>query len=79
MQIQDDDLSNNVILEEIKDQNKAILEMLSGFREVPAKVNNIETVIEKIDTDNKSMKLVIKDHSRQLDDHETRITQLETV
>lgn len=78
MQIQDDDLKNGVILEEIRDQNKVILEGLNGFSGVPAKVDRIAEDIGVIKTDIKAIKSVVKDHSTQIDDHENSITALET-
>ncbi|MEK7096091.1 MAG: hypothetical protein AAB896_02265 [Patescibacteria group bacterium] len=79
MQIQDDDLKNGVILEEIRDQNKAIIEGLKGFSGVPAKVDKIAEDVEEIKTDIKAIKPVIKVHSHELKDHEKRITSLEAV
>lgn len=77
MQIQDDDLKNGVILEEIRDQNKAILEGLKGFSGVPAKVDKLSNDMEIVKSDLSAIKSVMKDHSQQLDDHEDRITVLE--
>lgn len=78
MQIQDDDLTNGVILEEIKDQNKAILETLQPMPQMVKDIEQMKGDIEEIKVDNKAMKAVIKDHGHHIDDHETRITQLET-
>ncbi|MBI1952299.1 hypothetical protein HYS42_01075 [Candidatus Saccharibacteria bacterium] len=77
MQIQDDDLKNGVILEEIRDQNKAIIEGLKGFSGVPAKVDKLSDDMEIVKSDLKVIKAVVKDHSNQLDDHEHRIAILE--
>lgn len=77
MQIQDDDLKNGVILEEIRDQNRAILEGLKGFSGVPAKVDKLSNDMEIVKSDLSAIKSVMKDHSQQLGDHEDRITVLE--
>jgi primase-polymerase (primpol)-like protein len=73
-----DDHYVGVILEEIRDQYKVLNERFDDLNHLPAKVDNIEAVVERIDADNKAMKLAIKDQTRQLDNHEGRITHLET-
>ncbi len=78
MKIQDKDLKNGVILEEIRDQNKAIIEGLKGFSGVPVKVNKLSDDMEIVKSDLKAIKSVMKVHSHQLDEHEDRITVLET-
>lgn len=56
--------------EEIRDQNKAIIEGLAGFSGVPAKVDKIAEAIEEIKIDIKAIKSVVKNH-------EGRVTTLE--
>lgn len=72
MQIQDDDLKNGVILEEIRDQNKAIIEGLTGLSGLPSKVDKMAGDVEEIKTNIKAIRMVVKNH-------EGRITELEAV
>lgn len=67
-----DDTSHyeGALQEEIRDQNKAIIEGLAGFSGVPAKVDKIAEDIEEIKIDIKAIKAVVKNH-------EGRITTLE--
>lgn len=67
-----DDTSHyeGALLEEIRDQNKAILEGLTGFSGVPSKVDKIAKDVDEIKTDVKAIKSVVKNH-------EGRIAELE--
>lgn len=71
MQIQDDDLSNGVILEEIRDQNRAILEGLTGLKDVPTKIDSMANDMFDLKNDMIAVKAVVKYH-------EGRITELDT-
>lgn len=78
--MQSDDNRNHyegALLEEIRNQNKAILEVVGSMQDNVKKIPKIVDDIEIIKTDVKAIKAVIKDHSGQLDDNESRITQLE--
>lgn len=59
------------LLEQIRDQNKAIIEGLTGFSGVPAKVDKIANDVDEIKIDIRAIKAVVKNH-------ESRITELET-
>lgn len=67
------------LLEDIKDQNKAILESLGALKGVPAKLDDLTDDIAELKSDMKVIKSVVKDQSNELNDHEKRITSLETV
>ena len=66
------------LLEEIRDQNKVILEGLGDLKGLPAKVDKLADDMTDVKADLKVIRAVMKDHSGQLDNHETRITQLES-
>lgn len=66
-----------VLLEDIKDQNKAILEGLGALKGVPTKLDKLTEDIAELKSDVKVIKSVVKDQSHMLKDHEERITTLE--
>ncbi len=74
-----DDHYEGAILEEIRDQNKAILEGLAPLLPMSRVVDQLKEDVAELKIDVKAIKAVITDHSGQLNNHETRITQLEAV
>jgi len=66
-----------LLLEEIRDQNKAILEAFARMR---IKVSKLPTREEftGLKQDVKTIKTAVTDVSRQQQDHERRITRLES-
>lgn len=65
----------NVLLEEIRDQNKIMLEAVSGMRAELAQVPKREE-FEELKQDVKVIKAAVTDLSRQVNDHERRISHL---
>ena len=66
-----------ILLEELREQNKAILEYVSG---VPAMADRLQRLEDKTDTltaDVKVMKAAVTDVGNHLADHEHRLTNLE--
>lgn len=65
-----------VMFEEIRDQNKAMLELL---RVIPtlSDFQRIEHRVDEVQADVKVIKAAVTDQSHQLADHEHRITRLE--
>jgi len=70
---------SGALLEIVNDQYKAIREGIGALSGLPDKVDKMADNIEEIKTDIKAIKAVVKDYSHQLDDHESRISQLEAV
>lgn len=66
-----DDHYVGVILEEVRDQNKAVLEAVGSMQGMVKLIPGIKNDIEVIKTDIKAIKAVVKNH-------EGRITTLET-
>lgn len=72
-----DDNYIGMLLEEIRDQNKAVLEAVGGIRQ---KVDNqpIRSEFNELRDDVKTIKAAVTDQSKELKDHEQRLTYLET-
>jgi len=66
-----------VLLEEIRGQNKAVLEAVGDMQNHVAKIPYIEETVTELKEDMKIIKVAITDVSKQQKDHERRITQLE--
>jgi hypothetical protein len=66
-----------VLLEEIRDQNKAVLEAVGDMRKHVALLPNVQSDIAELKQDVRVIKAAISDMSHQLADHEYRITRLE--
>lgn len=66
-----------ILLEEIRDQNKAVLEAVGDMQKHVAKLPKMETSIEELKQDMKIIKAAVTDMSNQQNDHEQRISQLE--
>lgn len=75
----DDTTHVAVLLEEIRGQNEAVLEIVGDMQEQVAEIPKIQRDIQEIKGDIKVMKAVLTDHSGQLHDHEHRIGALEAV
>lgn len=73
------DTNNNyhdVLLEQIRDQNKAVLEAVSGIRAELAQVPKREE-FDELRQDVKIIKAAVTDLSQQVADHERRLSRLE--
>ena len=66
-----------VMLEELRDQNKAVLEAVGDMQRAVAALPAMQHDIAELKADMKVVKAAITDVSRQLADHELRITRLE--
>jgi peptidoglycan hydrolase CwlO-like protein len=66
-----------IILEEIRDQNKAVLEAVGDIQKQVSKITTMEENITEIKTDIKVIKAAVTDTNTQVRDHERRLTQLE--
>lgn len=66
-----------ILLEEIRDQNKALLE---GMKDLPTckEFNELKHTVDSIEGNVRIIKAVVTDQSKQLQDHEHRIGGLET-
>ena len=66
-----------VLLEEIRDQNKAVLEAVGDIQRSTADLPEIQADVAELKSDMKIVKAAVTDVSKQQNDHERRITQLE--
>ena len=66
------------LLEEINNRLKLVQEALDAFKTVPDDVRGIKERQDKTDTWSDVAKSVIKSQSKTLNNHETRLTKLET-
>lgn len=62
-----------VLLEQILDQNKVILEAVSGIKDLPTRDE-----FDGLKADIKVIKATVTDQSKELAEHEHRITRLES-
>lgn len=67
----------SILLEEIKSQNKAVLEAVGDMPKVVAKLGHIEEDVKELKQDMKIVKAAVTDLSHQVHDHEHRISRLE--
>lgn len=74
----DDNNYFGVILEEIRDQNKRVLEVVGNMQKQVNKIPGVEEDLQEIKTDIKVIKAAVVDTSNQVHDHEHRLTKLET-
>jgi hypothetical protein len=72
-----DDNYFGIILEEIRDQNKAVLEAVGDIQRNVADLPIIRADIAALKSDMKVVKAVVKDISKHVNNHELRITKLE--
>ena len=73
----DDDNYMGVLLDEIRDQNKAVLEAVGDIQLNTAYFQEMRTDISELKSDMKIVKAAITDISKQQNDHDHLITQLE--
>lgn len=66
-----------VILEEIRDQNRAVLEAVGVMQRQVAKLTGIEDDVHELKSDMKVVKAAITDIGGVLQDHERHISKLE--
>ena len=66
-----------ILMEEIRDQNKAILEFVGEIPEIKKDVANLKENVAEIKSDMRVVKAAVTDLSHQVTNHETRISQLE--
>ncbi len=66
-----------VLLEEINERLKAILEGQDAMVSVPADIAKLKTDMEEVKDDVRVIKSVVTAQSSDLDDHEVRIKRLE--
>jgi hypothetical protein len=75
-----DDRYIGVLLEDIQDKLKGLAEAMAGLIN---KVNVMDRRLEKVEAKTSLMlpmlKAAVKDHDKQLSDHEARLIKLETV
>jgi prefoldin subunit 5 len=69
----------DVILEEVRDQYKKIQEGLDSLQGLPTKVDKLDEDMQTVKSDLKTIKAVQRDQGHQVQDHEKRLTKLETV
>lgn len=75
-----DDTNNNyhdVLLEQLRDQNKAILEYVGEMPKVVVRLTKIEQDVTELKQDIKVIKAAVTDLSHQVADDEHRISRLE--
>lgn len=68
-----------VILEDIRDQNKAVLEAVGDMQAKIAELPQIATDVAELKQDIKIVKAAVTDVSSKLSDHERRLLQFESV
>ncbi len=73
----DDSTYIGVILEEVRDQNKLVLEAVGDMKKNIDKIPKIEADVVELKQDMKVVKDVVKDISAHINNHELRITKLE--
>lgn len=66
-----------VLIEQLVDQNKAILEYVSGVPAMAARLERVEQDVSELKQDMKIVKAAVTDVSQQVANHERRITRLE--
>ena len=72
-----DDSYTNVLLEEIRAQNKAVLEYVGEIPKLAARLDRIEQNVVELKQDVKVIKAAVTDVSHQVSNHEQRISRLE--
>jgi chromosome segregation ATPase len=66
-----------VLLEEIRAQNKAVLEYVGEIPKLAARLESIEQNVVELKQDVKVIKAAVTDVSHQVSNHEQRISRLE--
>ena len=67
----------NILLEEMRDQNKAILEYVGKLPTVEKDIAELKDDVAELKSDMKVVKAAVTDLSNKVADHEHRITRLE--
>ncbi|HZL07670.1 MAG TPA: hypothetical protein VFC50_00560 [Candidatus Dormibacteraeota bacterium] len=67
-----------VLLEELREQMKFVIEALKALKDVPADIKQIKADMAEMKQWRFVAKEVIKDQSKTLNNHETRLIKLET-
>ncbi len=68
-----------VLLEEVRDQYKTVLEAVGGMQKNVALIPEMREDISEMKQDIKVLKAALTDTNHQVQDHEVRISRLETV
>lgn len=71
------DRYTQILLEEIRAQNRALLEGQASLLGLPAKVDKIEDDVAELKSDVKVIKAVLRANNDDVKNHEKRITKLE--
>jgi chromosome segregation ATPase len=66
-----------VLLEQLVDQNKAILEYVGEMPKMSARLEHVEQVVDELRTDMKVVKSVVREHSGELAELDARVSALE--
>jgi hypothetical protein len=66
-----------VLLEQLIDQNKAILEYVGELPKISARLAHVEQVVDELQADAKIIKVAVSEHSSQLGELDTRVSALE--
>ena len=66
-----------ILLEEIREQNKAVLEYVGELPGIKKDIAELKEDVAVLKSDMKVVKAAVTDISHQLDDHEHRIARLE--
>jgi hypothetical protein len=75
MEIMSDDYTG-IILEEIRDQNKAVLEAVGALKQ-QLTLTAKQSDLEEVKADIKTIKLAVTETNKQVRNHEVRLTHLE--
>jgi len=72
------DSYNGFLLEELSEQLKFVIEALKALKYVPAELRKINKRLDRMNERLDVVEPVAKDNSQTLNNHELRITKLET-
>ncbi|HEU5377797.1 MAG TPA: hypothetical protein VFV38_20430 [Ktedonobacteraceae bacterium] len=67
----------SILLEQIRDQNKVVLECIAEMPKIVTRLSDVERDVAEFKQDVKVIKAVVTDMSRQVNDPEHRISRLE--
>ena len=68
-----------VLLEQVRDQNKAVLEAVGDLQKNVSEIPSMKEDLTELKQDTKVIKAAVTDMSREQKEHNQRITKLETV
>ena len=74
-----DDNYTKLLAEELKTQRTQILEALGGLKDVPKKLDQMDERLKNVELIVQATKAAVTDQSKQLNNHEQRLTVLEAV